>query len=81
MKTAMQDVLNLVEQMFANAKTIEVESAMNDIINIITQEGLEKEKEQIMEAYRQGLQDYTKHDEGEVIRKEQYYNKTYKNEG
>jgi hypothetical protein len=81
MKTAMQDVLNLVEQMFANAKTIEVESAMNDIINIITQEGLEKEKEQIMEAYRQGLQDYTKHDEGEVIRKEQYYNETYKNEG
>jgi hypothetical protein len=38
---------------------------------------LEKEKEQIMEAYRQGLQDFTKHDEGEVIRKEQYYNQTY----
>jgi len=70
MKTAMQDVLNLVEQMFANAKTIEVETAINDVINIITQEGIEKEKEQIMNAYRfpNTLVDMSS---------EQYYNQTY----
>jgi hypothetical protein len=33
--------------MFNNAKTIEIESSMNDVINIITQEGLPKEKEQM----------------------------------
>jgi hypothetical protein len=54
MKTAMQELLGLVEQMFAKAKTIEVESAMNDIINIITQQELEKEKEQIRNAYNDG---------------------------
>ena len=41
----MQELLGLVEQMFNNAKTIEIESSMNDVINIITQEGLPKEKE------------------------------------
>jgi len=35
------------------------------------------EKEQIMEAYRQGVQDCPKHNLGEIIRKEQYYNETY----
>ncbi len=55
MKTAMQELLALVEQMFANAKTKEVESAMNDVINIITQQGLEKEKEQIIDAYYGGV--------------------------
>ncbi len=50
----MQELLGLVEQMFAKAKTIEVESAMNDIINIITQQELEKEKEQIRNAYNDG---------------------------
>ena len=54
MKTAMQELLGLVEQMFNNAKTIEIESSMNDVINIITQEGLPKEKEQIMDAWEKG---------------------------
>jgi hypothetical protein len=57
MKTAMQELLGLVEQMFNNAKTIEVESAMNDVINIITQQGLEKEEEQIRKAYLLGHYD------------------------
>jgi hypothetical protein len=48
------------------------------IIRIILQKAKEMEKEQIMEAYRQGLQDYRKHYQGEVIRKEKYYNKTYR---
>jgi len=41
------------------------------------QKYLEMEKEQIMEAYRQGVQDCPKHNLGEIIRKEQYYNETY----
>ena len=57
MKTAMQEVLNLVEQMFANAKTEEVESAMNDVINIITQIGMPKEQEIVREAYLLGHYD------------------------
>jgi hypothetical protein len=55
MKTAMQELLGLVEQMFNNAKTIEIESSMNDVINIITQEGLPKEKEQMIDfAFKYG---------------------------
>ena len=84
MKTAMQDLLALVEQMFANAKTIEVESAMNDVINIITQESLEKEKEQIIEAYCDGAKcgaNGTKgqHEFGWVSRhtRNKYYNEKY----
>lgn len=55
MKTPMQEVLSLVEQMYSNAKTLEVESAMNDVINIITQEGIEKEKNEICNAYVEGF--------------------------
>ena len=69
MKTAMQEVLYLVQQIFANAKTQEVESAMNDVINIITQEGFEKEKEQIKDAFKYGWNwNYDA---------EKYYNETY----
>lgn len=54
MKTAMQELLGLVEQMFNNAKTQEVESAMNDIINIITQEGIPREKRQLYHSFNCG---------------------------
>ncbi len=54
MKTPMQELLGLVEQMFANAKTQDVESAMNDVINIITQESIEKESDHIMMAFNDG---------------------------
>lgn len=37
----------------------------------------EHEKEQIMEAYRSGVQDYKFHHQGEIIRMEEYYKKTY----
>ncbi len=76
MKTAMQELLGLVEQMFANAKTKEVESAMNDVINIITQQGLEKEKEQIVESFDNGIYVGTyaaRHNKDG----EEYYNETY----
>jgi len=79
MKTAMQDVLGLVEQMFANARTKEVESAMNDVINIITQQGLVREKEQIKEAwYNGGVNGMGLF---ETNTGEEYYDKNYKNEG
>ena len=67
----MQELLGLVEQMFNNAKTIEIESSMNDVINIITQEGLPKEKEQIGRAYQEGLINGMNHTPKD------YYNQTY----
>jgi N12 class adenine-specific DNA methylase len=73
MKTAMQELLGLVEQMFNNAKTIEIESSMNDVINIITQEGLPKEKEQIIDAYEDGNYDCGMG----RSESEQYYNETF----
>jgi hypothetical protein len=75
MKTAMQELLGLVEQMFNNAKTIEIESSMNDVINIITQEALPKEKEQIVEAYGNG---YEAGFTSEYCVPEHYYNETFK---
>ena len=71
----MQELLGLVEQMFNNAKTIEIESSMNDVINIITQEGLPKEKEQIMDAYDAGQLHFWP-DEF-LQRGEYYYNETF----
>lgn len=53
-QTAMQHVLSLVEQMYSKASTPEVESAMNDIINIITQEGLPMEQNQLDQKYGEG---------------------------
>jgi len=77
MKTAMQELLGLVEQMFNNAKTIEIESSMNDVINIITQEGLPKEKEQIIDANIAGMEfipvDPNRYQEDA----EEYYNETF----
>lgn len=77
MKTAMQELLGLVEQMFNNADALKLElpaSMLNDIINIITQEGLQKEKEQIKRAFEFGLADAYNFIEDEA---EQYYNQTY----
>jgi len=73
MRTAMQEVLLLVEQMYKDAKSIMVESAMNDVINIITQEGLPKEKEQIMNAFSRGLGTELSDWENS----QQYYDRTY----
>jgi len=69
----MQEVLLLVEQMYKDAKSIMVESAMNDVINIITQEGLPKEKEQIMNAFSRGLGTELSDWENS----QQYYDRTY----
>ena len=78
MRTAMQELLGLVEQMFNNAKTIEVESAMNDVINIITQQALEKEKEQIEQTFDNGVYHARYFREGEQqFDGEDYYNQTY----
>lgn len=81
MKTAMQELLVLVEQIFSNAKTKEVESAVNDIINIITQEGILKEKEQIVDAHLEGWSDaydYIYSDSNQQARQAlDYYNETY----
>lgn len=77
MKTAMQEVLDLVEQMFNNADALKLElpaSLLNDVINIITQEGIPKEKEQIIDAHNKGIWPEEKvFDDGE-----EYYNETYK---
>jgi hypothetical protein len=57
-QTAMKYVLSLVEQMFNNADALKLElpaSLLNDIINIITQEGIQMEKEQIITAASIGI--------------------------
>ena len=69
----MQDVLSLVEQMYNNANALKlelVESVLNDVINIICQEGIPKEKDHICDAYVEGL-------EGLYMGAEEYYEKTY----
>ena len=73
----MQQVLSLVEQMYKDAKSIMVESAMNDVINIITQEGLPKEKEQIIDFANSFYDDCVT--EGGSLQQsaEEYYNQTY----
>ncbi len=79
MKTAMQELIEIFnhELKLGEATLSNDEGYMLKWAIFNAKSLLEKEKEQIMEAYRQGLQDFTKHDEGEVIRKEQYYNQTY----
>ena len=81
MKTSMQELLVLVEQMFANANNPEVESAMNDVINIITQEGIPKEKDQMVNAFEVGYKSCDIDEAFEINRKlasgENHYNKTY----
>lgn len=70
----MQEVLNLVEQMFYNADALKLElqaSLLNDIINIIIQEGIPKEKEQIKIAFEVG--DIQNH----IQDAEEYYNQIY----
>lgn len=56
-QTAMQHVLSLVEQMYNNASALELdllESVLNDVINIITQEGIPMEHNQLMNKYGEG---------------------------
>ena len=78
----MQEVLNLVEQMFNNADALKLElpaSLLNDIINIITQEGIPKEKEQIknanMDGYKEGCTYHSFDHKPKTT--EEYYNQTY----
>ena len=80
MRTAMEELLGFIEQMYDNAKTIEVESAMNDIINLITQQGIDIEKRQIIDAYQDGMtREETDLDKefGISFSMEEYYAKEY----
>ena len=52
---------------------IRIVNSFNEEIN----RAKEMEKEQIMDAYRQGCYDYILHEEGDIIRSEEYYNETY----
>lgn len=77
MKTAMQELLGLIEQMYNNADDLKLElpaSILNDIINIITQEGLQKEKEQLIEFADRYANDVMG---GCILRAKEYYNKHY----
>jgi hypothetical protein len=61
MKTAMQELIVAINEHFINPKR-------QDSFDTTTY--LEKEKDQIMDAYLEGL-------EGPYIRAEEYYNQTY----
>jgi hypothetical protein len=56
------------------------ESLLQAVIDDINKNFIPLEKEQIKEAYRQGVHDYNQHEEGETIRSEEYYRKTYNRE-
>lgn len=64
MKTAMQELLDDIQ------KYIKVDWPMNKSIRNSINKALEKEKEQICNAYTDGL-------EGPYIGAEEYYNQTY----
>ncbi len=66
MKTAMQELIEYLETAYY----------INELTNFDKDkiQFLEKEKEQICNAYTDGL-------EGPYVGAEQYYNETYKNEG
>lgn len=66
MKTAMQELLYKVNKMASN--NIEV-------VKIYIKEGIEKEKQQIVDSYKAGDTDFNLESEGE-----DYYNKTFTNQ-
>jgi hypothetical protein len=66
----------LIEADFNNTYIFIFDERRNELFK----QAKQMEKEQIMEAYRQGVQDCPKHNLGEIIRKEQYYNETYNND-
>jgi hypothetical protein len=67
MKTAMQEAIKLVKEY--NNRKIPYNVLLGNLELL-----LEKEKEQICNAYTDGL-------EGPYVGAEEYYNETYKNEG
>jgi hypothetical protein len=56
------------------------ESLLQVVIDDIDKNFIALEKEQIKKAYTQGVHDYTEHEEGETIKSEEYYRKTYNRE-
>jgi len=69
MKTAIQELIEFIDDKFILSNSPQISS-----IYYKAQELIEKEKEQICNAYTDGL-------EGPYVGAEQYYNKTYKNKG
>lgn len=68
MKTAMQELKDVIGEMIKNGGT---EEDLFAVIAHIDNWAFEKEKEQICNAYTDGL-------EGPYLGAEQYYNQTYK---
>lgn len=66
MKTAMQDIQNMLEILWSNTDVVTIES----VLDYIRDKGIQNEKEQICNAYTDGL-------EGPYIGAEKYYNQTY----
>ena len=64
MRTAMQELIDDIQ------KHIKVDWPMNIVIRTAINNALEKEKEQICNAYTDGL-------EGSYMASEEYYNQTY----
>lgn len=51
MKTPMQRLLSMVEQIYNKAESPHEESAINDVINLICQQGIPEEREEIKRAH------------------------------
>ena len=83
MKTAMQELMEILEAKILpsdnnNEYMNAMNAANNNIIYYIKKEFLEKEKEQIMDAYENGVGDENERNlSGQFTNAEEYYNQTY----
>lgn len=62
----MQELKEMLEKLWANSDVVTIES----IIDFMNDYGIEKEKEQIINAYKEGVNSI-------IYNQEDYYNQTY----
>jgi predicted RND superfamily exporter protein len=75
MKTAMQELYEEIEKLKAITYTVSI----TDIQRVIGNYYIEKEKEQIINAYKEGLNSDCLQEQNEFFFAEAYYKETYKN--
>lgn len=84
MKTAMQELIEIIKEHRDNYKgkeVLRVKKAFGDILCAIDDfKLLEKEKQQIIDAVKYGFLDATKPSSSADIYFDEYYNKTFKQE-
>ena len=78
MKTAMQELINSIQGSIDHPQTIDKQKYVLISIKLFAQALLEREKEQILNDYMEGVDAGVLYSNGKVfISKEEYYNRTY----